>query len=128
MVKNGILLVSALLLISVSGSSQDARETLFGPLFDGAENSHNELIAQGWVYLFDARIPSDRQAVKGDPLGNWRARRADSNNCWVVGQEHKGAQERIMMNILREGMHGKLCFYGPLELACSANFVIGYDT
>ena len=106
MVKKGILLVSAILLISVLGFSQDAREKHFGPLFDGAENSHNELIAQGWVYLFDARIPSDRQAVKGDPLGNWRARRADFNNCWVVGQEHKGAQERIMMNILREGMHG----------------------
>ena len=56
------------MLISVSGSSQDAREKYFGPLFDGAKNSHNELIAKGWVYLFDARVPSEGQAVKGIPL------------------------------------------------------------
>jgi hypothetical protein len=102
----GLFLLSALMLLSLSLSAQDSRSETFGPLFDGTENSHNELIAQGWVYLFDARIPSDGQAVKGDPLGMWRARRADANNCWVVGKEHKEDQERILMNILREGMHG----------------------
>lgn len=106
MVKKGILMLSVLLLMSVSGNSQDAREKHFGPLFDGVENSHNELIAQGWVYLFDARVPSGEQAVKGDPMGLWRARRADANNCWLIGKDHKEDQERLLMNILREGMHG----------------------
>ena len=101
-----LLLVSWFMLVSVSGNSQVAREQLFGPLFDGAEQSHNELINQGWVYLFDARLPTEEQAVKSDPLGLWRPRRADANNCWMVGKDHVEDQERILMNILREGMHG----------------------
>ncbi len=105
MKSSGIFLLLALL-ISISAKAQDVRSEQFGPLFDGLENSHNELIAQGWVYLFDARVPSEEQAVKGDPLANWRPRRADANNCWIVGKEHKEDQERILMNILREGMHG----------------------
>lgn len=105
MKKNGVILLSALLL-NISTYAQDVRFEQFGPLFDGLENSHNELIDQGWVYLFDARVPSEEQAVKGDPLANWRPRRADANNCWIVGKEHKEDQERLLMNILREGMHG----------------------
>jgi hypothetical protein len=91
------------LLIALPGYSQDARYTQFGPLFDGEENTHDELIKKGWIYLFDARLPSESQVVIGDPLGLWRPRRADANNCWIVGKEH---QERMLMNILREGMHG----------------------
>lgn len=98
--------LSLLLLISLSVYAQDARSKQFGPLFDGAELAHNELISQGWIYLFDGRIPSETRAVKADPMGLWRPRRADANNCWVVGKEHKQDQERILMNILREGMHG----------------------
>lgn len=105
MKSKGIFLLTAVLL-SISLHAQDKRTEIFGPLFDGKDSRHNELIAEGWVYLFDARIPSEKQAVKADPLGNWRARRSDANNCWVVGQERKGDQERILMNILREGMHG----------------------
>ncbi|MDX2431057.1 MAG: DUF1080 domain-containing protein, partial [Bacteroides sp.] len=105
MVKNGIILLSTLLL-SISTYAQDVRSEQFGPLFDGLESSHNELISKGWVYLFDGRVPSEIQAVKGDPLGLWRPRRAEATNCWVVGKEHKEDQERILMNILREGMHG----------------------
>lgn len=95
-----------LLLIAIPGNSQDPRHQQFGPLFDGENKTHDELINKGWIYLFDARVPSEKQAVNGDPLGMWRARRADANNCWIVGTEHKGDQERILMNILREGMHG----------------------
>lgn len=100
---SGMLLA---MLISVSAYSQDLRYQQFGPLFDGEVNAHDELIGQGWIYLFDARIPSEIQAVKGDPLGLWKPRRADANNCWIVGRENKGDQERLLMNILREGMHG----------------------
>jgi len=102
----GLFLLSALMLLSLSLSAQDSRSETFGPLFNATENNHHKPIAEGWVYLFDARIPSEQQAVKADPLGLWRPRRADANNCWVVGREHKGDQERILMNILREGMHG----------------------
>jgi len=100
------LVLLSILLLSASLSAQDSRSEIFGPLFDGAEEKHSELISEGWVYLFDARIPSERQAVTADPLGMWRPRRADANNCWVVGKEHKEDQERFLMNILREGMHG----------------------
>lgn len=102
---SGIFVLFAML-ISISVNAQDLRSEQFGPYFDGLENSHNDLIAQGWIYLFDARVPSEEQAVKGDPFANWRARRADANNCWIVGREHKEDQERMLMNILREGMHG----------------------
>ncbi len=101
-----IITITVVVLISLSAYAQDARYKQFGPLFDGAELSHNELIDQGWIYLFDGRLPSENQAVQGDPLGLWRPRRADANNCWVVGKEHKEDQERMLMNILREGMHG----------------------
>ena len=73
---------------------------------DGEKSSHDELIKKGWIYLFDARVPSESQAVNGDPLGLWKPRRADANNCWIVGKEQKEDQERMLMNILREGMHG----------------------
>jgi len=106
MKSKALIPLSILLLMAMTGYSQDARSKQFGPLFDGAENSHNELIHQGWIYLFDSRVPSDKQAVNGDPLGLWRPRRADANNCWIVGKDHKEDQERMLMNILREGMHG----------------------
>jgi hypothetical protein len=93
-------------LLSKPCLSQDVRYEQFGPLFDGEENTYDELINMGWIYLFDARVPSENQAVNGDPLGLWRPRRADANNCWIVGKEHKEDQERMLMNILREGMHG----------------------
>jgi hypothetical protein len=95
-----------LMLLVLPGYSQDARSQQFGSLFDGEVNSHDELIKQGWIYLFDSRIPSENQAVKGDPLAMWRPRRADRNNCWITGKDHDEDQERILMNILREGMHG----------------------
>ena len=94
------------ILLAVTAHAQDTRSERFGPLFDGAEKSHNEMINRGWIYLFDARLPSAEQAVKWDPLAMWRPRRADATNCWVVGKEHNEDQERILMNILREGMHG----------------------
>ena len=97
---------SLILLITIPCYSQGKRYQQFGPLFDGTENNHDELIKKGWIYLFDARVPSDAQAVKGDPLGLWRPRRADANNCWIVVKEHREDQERMLMNILREGMHG----------------------
>ncbi len=101
-----IVLFLAGLLFTLSIYSQNARYEQFGPLFDGKEISHAELINQGWVYLFDSRLPSEDQKVNWDPLGLWRPRRADANNCWMVGKEHPEDQERILMNILREGMHG----------------------
>lgn len=101
-----LVFLSIILLTALPGISQDARTEQFGPLFDGEHNSHNELVNQGWIYLFDSRVPSDKQAVSGDPMGSWRPRRSDANNCWIVGKDHKGDQERLLMNILREGMHG----------------------
>lgn len=100
------IILLSMLAFSFATYAQDTRYEHFGPLFDGADNSHNELIDQGWVYLFDARVPSKEQAIKGDPMAMWRPRRADANNCWIVGKEHNEDQERILMNILREGMHG----------------------
>ena len=102
----GIMMLSVVLLISISGHSQDARNKQFGPLFDGVELSHNTLINQGWIYLFDSRVPSEEQTVKWSSLDLWRPRRADSNNCWVVVRENKEDKERILMNVLREGLHG----------------------
>jgi hypothetical protein len=94
------------LLITLSVFAQDARYKQFGPLFDNDEKMHQTLISQGWVYLFDGRLPAAEQAVKGDPLGLWKPRRADRNNCWIVSKEVNEDGERILMNILREGMHG----------------------
>ena len=103
--KNLILFI-VFLWITGSTFSQDARHQQFGPLFDGKEHSHDEQISQGWIYLFDSRLASEEQAVRFNPLDLWRPRRADANNCWIVGREDQGDQERILMNILREGMHG----------------------
>ncbi len=41
-------------------------------------------------------------------LDLWRPRRADANNFWMVAREHNEDQERILMNVLKEGMHGVL--------------------
>lgn len=94
------------LLFSLSIFAQDARSKQFGPLFDSEAHMQNKLISQGWIYLFDGRLPAAGQAVKGDPLGLWRPRRADRNNCWIVSKEPNDDGERLLMNILREGMHG----------------------
>ncbi len=96
----------AFILIPLTGWTQDACGGQFGPLFDGEGQKHDQMIRQGWIYLFDSRIPDANQAVKADPLGTWRPRRADRNNCWVVVKEHEDDTERILMNILREGLHG----------------------
>ena len=101
-----VFLLSVIILVTVSSFSQDHRYKQFGPLFDAKETSHNELINQGWVYLFDSRIPDENQAVKWSSLELWRPRRADGNNCWVVVKENKEAEERILMNVLRDGLHG----------------------
>ncbi len=93
-------------LISVGSFSQDPRYEQFGPLFDGEDNSHEKLIKEGWIYLFDARVPSKELAVEWSSLDLWRPRRADANNCWMVAREHNEDQERILMNVLQEGMHG----------------------
>lgn len=106
MARKGIFILSVFILITATGKSQDKRYERFGPLFDGDEQAHAEMINQGWIYLFDSRIPSENQAVLGDPLGMWRARRADAPNCWIVATEGGEDQQRIIMNILREGMHG----------------------
>ena len=76
-----VFLLSVIILVTVSSFSQDHRYKQFGPLFDAKETSHNELINQGWVYLFDSRIPDENQAVKWSSLELWRPRRADGNNC-----------------------------------------------
>lgn len=54
---------SMILLITFPCYSQDARYQQFGSLFDGEENTHDELIKKGWIYLFDARVPSEKQAI-----------------------------------------------------------------
>jgi len=95
-----------ILLMSMPCLAQDVRSEQFGPLFDGETNMHDELISQGWMYLFDSRMPNTEQAVKADPLGLWRPRRADRNNCWIVSKEPNEQGEQWLMNILREGMHG----------------------
>ena len=96
----------AFMLLTVCGFSQDPRFKHFGPLFDGDDNSYEKMIKEGWVYLFDARLPSEELAVEWSSLNMWRPRRADANNCWMVVREHQEDQERILMNVLREGMHG----------------------
>jgi len=101
-----LLTFSVILLLCQSGYSQDARSKQFGPLFDSEANMHDKLISQGWVYLFDGRLPAAGQAVNADPMGLWRPRRSDRNNCWIVSREPNENGERLLMNILREGMHG----------------------
>jgi hypothetical protein len=106
MKSRSLSLILLLVLIPLAGNTQDERGRQLGPLFDGAENMHDELIRQGWIYLFDSRIPEENQAVKDDPMGLWRPRRADRCNCWVVVREKEEDRERILMNVLREGIKG----------------------
>jgi len=74
----------------------------FGPLEDGKEKSHSQLERQGWVYLFDSRIPAKKA---WDPLGLWRVRNpeASDRNLWSVAEE---SGERILKNTVTEGKHG----------------------
>lgn len=98
--------LSALLLVSITSHGQDLRKEKFGPLFDEVSNSYEDLVKQGWIYLFDGRLPSESLAVEWSSLDLWRPRRTDANNCWIIGKEHREDQQRILMNVLREGMHG----------------------
>ncbi len=66
--------------------------------------SNENLIKEGWIYLFDARIPSEELAVEWSLLDLWRPRRADANNCWMVAKEHNEDQERILINVLKQGI------------------------
>lgn len=95
------------LLLSCSGVStaQDSRMKEFGPLFDGNELSHDKLINDGWVYLFDSRIPSSAQSIAWSPMSLWRLRKVDaqSSDCWAVVNEDG---QRILKNIIPEGKQG----------------------
>jgi hypothetical protein len=53
---------------TVSISSQNARYKQFGPLFDGKKITYAGLINQGWIYLFESRLPSEDQKFYGSDL------------------------------------------------------------
>jgi hypothetical protein len=101
---SSIILVFCLL-ISVTANAQDVRTKNFGPLMDGKEKSHGPLIKQGWIYLFDSRIPSASQTIKWNPMNLWRLRKldAESSDCWSVIEEDG---QRILKNVIPEGKHG----------------------
>jgi hypothetical protein len=75
----------------------------FGPLEDGKEKSHDSLVKQGWIYIFDSRVPDPRHAW--DPMGLWRIRNPGQpqRNLWSVIEEDG---ERILRNTVRPGQHG----------------------
>jgi len=58
----------AFTLLTLSAFSQDPRYKQFGPLFDGDDNSYEKHIKEGWIYLSDARIPSEGLAVEWSSL------------------------------------------------------------
>jgi len=93
------------LLIPVTIIGQDPRSKIFGPLMDGSEKSNESLIRQGWIYLFDSRIPSISQTIKWNPMNLWRLRKidAESSDCWSVIEEDG---QRVLKNIIPEGKHG----------------------
>jgi hypothetical protein len=106
MMKSRIIFsLTLLLLCSGVSSSQDARMKEFGPLFDGKELSHDKLINDGWVYLFDSRITSSTQSIAWSPLSLWRLRKVDakSSDCWAVVTEEG---QKILKNIIPEGKQG----------------------
>lgn len=88
-----------IILCSSALSAQDVRPKEFGPLFDGNESSHDKLINDGWVYLFDSRIPSSAQSIAWSPLSLWRLRRVDAahTDYWTVVNENG---QRILKNII----------------------------
>jgi hypothetical protein len=100
-----LLALTLLLLFQANSFAQDARSKVFGPLMDNSSKSQDALINQGWIYLFDSRIPSSSQAIKWDPMNLWRLRKLDtvSTNCWSVITEDG---QRILKNVIPEGKHG----------------------
>lgn len=99
------IILAFFLLNSATTIAQDARSKNFGPLMDGKGKSHDALIKQGWIYLFDSRIPSPSQTIKWSPMDLWRLRKldAESSNCWSVIEEDG---QRILKNVIPEGKHG----------------------
>lgn len=100
-----IIILAFFLLSPATTIAQDARSKIFGPLMDGKEKSHEVLIRQGWIYLFDSRIPSPSQTIKWNPMSVWRLRKldAESNDYWSVVEEDG---QRILRNVIPEGKHG----------------------
>lgn len=75
----------------------------FGPPQDGKAASHGKLIRQGWVYLFDSRIP--KKDPRWDPLGLWRPRNAKNPqlNRWKVFDEDG---QLVLKNDIQPNTHG----------------------
>jgi hypothetical protein len=75
----------------------------FGPQEDGkGEKVHESMAREGWLYLFDSRIP---QGQKWNSLGLWRVRNPGEpdRNHWKVLEE---GGELILRNDLSGGGHG----------------------
>ncbi len=94
------------LMFGISMDAQNTRSESFGPLFDEEGMSHDQLIGAGWIYLFDGRVPSPVQTGDWQSLNQWRPRRVDANNYWVVVREDQEKSQRILSNNLSEGLHG----------------------
>jgi hypothetical protein len=104
--KSSVKVFFAILLISTGTlSAQDVRPKAFGPLFDGNESSYDKLISDGWIYLFDSRIPSSAQSIAWSPLNHWRLRKVDAGHidCWSVVNDEG---QRILKNIIPDGKKG----------------------
>ncbi len=84
------------------------RQPDFGPLEDGKEASHQKLVKEGWIYLFDSRILQDENVKKRhqiDPLILWRTRNPDNpkRNHWSAVEEDG---QLVLKNTIGRGAHG----------------------
>ena len=73
-----------------------------GPALPAGEESPDMLVKQGWIYLFDSRIP--KEGAKWSPLGQWRVRNPGEpqRNLWSVVSEEN---QWVLKNTIA-GSHG----------------------
>jgi len=70
------------------------------PAEDGKTVPHDQIEKQGWIYLFDSRIP--KSGKPEDQLGLWRTR-GTGKSYWQVIEEAGGL---VLRNAIPQGAHG----------------------